>query len=300
VVNPRAGAGRSRARLEGAESLRADFDLVEIGAQGAEATRAALEGEPAEDCAGVVVFGGDGTVNGLLPLLAARALPLALFPAGTVNDLARELGLTASWADLRALVLRGRPEPMDLVSVNGRPFAVYASLGMGAENSKFMHRTRRLFGALRRRLPMLMMPLFLVRTIVLDTRYRRRLRVELDGSARELATPGIYVANQAHLSGNLDLGWRRAADDHRFLAVTLADLGRVGLLRLVYALQTSRRLSAAGERLEARPGQRLVIESMDGEPISAFGDGEPLVDAPRLEFEVLPGAIQVYRGHGTA
>jgi diacylglycerol kinase (ATP) len=37
----------------------------------------------------VVIFGGDGTVNGLLPLLCARALPLAVFPAGTVNDLAR-------------------------------------------------------------------------------------------------------------------------------------------------------------------------------------------------------------------
>ena len=163
--------------------------------------------------------------------------------------------------DLRAMLLRGRPEPMDLVSVNGRPFAVYASLGLGAENSKFMHRTRRVFGPLRRRLPMLMTPLFMVRTILFDTRYRRRLRIDLDGSVRELATPGIYVANQAHLSGNLDLGWQREADDHRFLAVTLADLGRLGLLRLVYTLQTSTaplgRGGAPRDAARPAPGHRV-------------------------------------------
>jgi diacylglycerol kinase (ATP) len=300
VVNSRAGAGRWRARLAGAEALRADFDCVEVGGQSAEDTRAALEREAAEGCAGVVIFGGDGTVNGLLPLLCARALPLAVFPAGTVNDLARELGMTASWEGLRALLLRGQPLPMDLAAVNGRPFAVYASVGMGAENSKFMHHTRRLVGVLRRRLPLLMTPLFMVRTILFDTRYRRRLKIDLDGSGRELTTPGMYVANQKHLSGNLDLGWRRAADDHRFLALTLADVGRLGLLGLVYTLQTTKRLAAAGDRLQAQPGRRLVVESVDGAPISAFGDGEPLVDAARLEFEVLPGAIQVYRSAGIA
>ncbi len=150
LVNPRAGEGRQAGLLAGARALDEHFETTRLDAS--QDVEAALHGQRWPQHAGVVVFGGDGTVNGALPALLSTGLPLAVFPAGTVNDLARELGATADWPALLALLRDGVPAPMDVAVVNERPFAVYATLGLGAENSRYMHRTRHRFRA-RARFP---------------------------------------------------------------------------------------------------------------------------------------------------
>src|SRR5690349_15998115 len=42
----------------------------------------------------VVVAGGDGTVGDVMRLLAGRATPLTILPAGTANNIAASLGLS--------------------------------------------------------------------------------------------------------------------------------------------------------------------------------------------------------------
>jgi diacylglycerol kinase family enzyme len=248
---------------------------------------------------GVVLFGGDGTVNGALPALLSHRLPVAVFPGGTVNDLARELGLTPDWAQTKEILARAAPAPMDLVAVNGVPFAVYGSLGFGAETSKYMRRTRRRFAALRRRFPLLMAPLFAARTILFTSGYVKQLRLTCNGATRTLRTPALYVANQSRLNNDVSLAWDRTRSPGRVLVVAVADMGRPALLKLVWRLNAARTLDAVRDRVQVEEAGHLVIESEDGRPLSFFGDGEPLAEAPRLEFTVLPGALLVYRAEGT-
>jgi diacylglycerol kinase family enzyme len=291
VVNARAREGRGLSLLAGARELEPEHDCTVVRTDVPGDVDAALAGGAYE---AVVVFGGDGTLNAALPALLARGLPVAVFPGGTVNDLARELGLTADWLALKRL-LAGAPAPMDLLAVNGVPFSVYGSLGFGAETSKYMRRTRRRYAALRRTFPLAMAPLFVARTILFTDGYSRRLRVTRDGGPRSLRTPALYVANQSRLNNQVWLGWDRALRAGRFLTLTVHDLGRTALLRLVRQLNSSKTVQAVRDRLDVEEAQQLVIEAEDGRPISFFGDGEPLAEAPRLEVTVLPGALRVYR-----
>ncbi len=46
-----------------------------------------------------VIAGGDGTLNGVLPLLMHASRPVGILPLGTVNVLGRDLGLTGTLED---------------------------------------------------------------------------------------------------------------------------------------------------------------------------------------------------------
>jgi diacylglycerol kinase family enzyme len=295
VVNPRASEGRALPLLDGAGHLGPEHDCTRLQPQAPEDVEAALAcASPPFDA--VVLFGGDGTVNQTLPTLIARRVPVAVFPGGSVNDLARELGLRPDWTQLKA-VLGTAPAPMDLLAVNGVPFAVYGTLGFGAETSRYMRRTRRRYAALRRRLPLLMAPLFAARTILFTSGYVKRLRLSSAGTGRSLRTPALYVANQSHLNHG-SLGWDRARSPGRFFTFAIKDVGRAALLRLVWRLHQAKSLDAIRDQVEVEVTDRLLVESEDGAPIAFFGDGEPLVDAARLEFTVLPGALLVHRASG--
>jgi YegS/Rv2252/BmrU family lipid kinase len=94
IFNPRAGRARS-ASLDRARKIlaarRIESHLVLTDGPGAasEISRQAVRDE--RDL--VVVCGGDGTLNEAVNGLAGSDVPLALFPAGTANVLAKELGL---------------------------------------------------------------------------------------------------------------------------------------------------------------------------------------------------------------
>lgn len=85
-----------------------------------------------EDASLAVVVGGDGTINHLLEILAARGIPLYHLPSGNENLLARELGMNAGVPGLLAAVARNRVVRMDYARCNGRPFALMASIGPDA------------------------------------------------------------------------------------------------------------------------------------------------------------------------
>ncbi len=99
IYNPHAGKlnGRGEHALRGAAQRlgRAGHDVVMVPTMGP-GTAGALAREAAENRAAmVVVAGGDGTINEVLPGLVHTSVPLAILPAGTANVLANELGLPA-------------------------------------------------------------------------------------------------------------------------------------------------------------------------------------------------------------
>lgn len=82
----------------------------------------------------VVCCGGDGTLNetvqGLLALPANRRPVLGYIPAGTTNDFSRTLRLPKTVAELAEVAGAGEPQPIDVGSAQGRPFAYVAAFGL--------------------------------------------------------------------------------------------------------------------------------------------------------------------------
>ena len=78
----------------------------------------------------IIVCGGDGTIHQALQFAVPARLKIAVLPAGTVNVLARELGLPRSIDDAIALVARGRTKRIRLGESGGRYFHLMAGVGL--------------------------------------------------------------------------------------------------------------------------------------------------------------------------
>ena len=119
IFNPAAGGGRLRHQIHHLEE--AQHTLLRGGIE----TTLLTTGEPgdatefARQCVAdgydlVIASGGDGTVNEVVNGLAGSNVPLAVFPSGTANVLAKELGIPWDVRRAAELVPRSRPERVAL------------------------------------------------------------------------------------------------------------------------------------------------------------------------------------------
>lgn len=133
IVNPKARSGStSKEELESA--------LIKAG-------HTLIQPNPSDDCRDfiskhkddvdvVVVGGGDGTINYVLPAMVESQLPLVVFPLGTANLLARSFNIKADITELLDTTRTGVAVPIDLGMVNGIYFINVCGLGISTEVNK--------------------------------------------------------------------------------------------------------------------------------------------------------------------
>src|SRR6476661_8791995 len=80
----------------------------------------------------VFAWGGDGTVQRCVDVLAGTEATLAILPAGTANLLAHNLGVPIDLAEAVEVGLHGAERSIDVGVVNGEHFAVMAGTGFDA------------------------------------------------------------------------------------------------------------------------------------------------------------------------
>ena len=95
-------------------------------------TGAEVVREYAPEIDGVIVLGGDGTVNEVLPALAGSRLFLAVLPGGTANVVARELGTPLRLEPAVAAIVRGEIRPVTVGKAGSRLFLAMAGIGFDA------------------------------------------------------------------------------------------------------------------------------------------------------------------------
>ena len=139
IYNPTAGSGLGKRTVD-LTDVRARFAAHGWQA-GTLATRQAGDGEAAaryalgQGAAMVVAMGGDGTINEVVQALANQDVPLGIIPTGTINILAREMGLPLEPLDTVEALATGEPRTIDLGIANGRFFTSMIGLGYDAEST---------------------------------------------------------------------------------------------------------------------------------------------------------------------
>ena len=98
-----------------------------------------------EDIGVILLAGGDGTVNAVLPSLVRSKVPTGVLALGTLNLIGRDLGATGELAHDIASILKGTPQDVDLVRVNGIPFHSNAGLGWFVTIARERQSARRKF-----------------------------------------------------------------------------------------------------------------------------------------------------------
>ena len=132
ISNPAAGVSGGAAFLEAARRRlgeRAGRWLEVAVRPGEDLT--ALVREVSGDADVVLAAGGDGTVRAIAEALLGGKVPLGILPCGTVNVLARELGIPlGDAADAVDIGLDGREQLLDVGLCGGEPFLLMCSGGV--------------------------------------------------------------------------------------------------------------------------------------------------------------------------
>jgi diacylglycerol kinase family enzyme len=263
---------------------------------GADTVQAALAGLRPGDC--LLAFGGDGTVNQLLPFVLGSGATLAVYPLGTQNNLARRVGMPESLQAFADILDRGEVRKLGLGSVNDHPFATLVSIGAGSVAARLSHTYRGPLTLIGRLWPGALTTLPLICAIAFHRLDRLEVVATLaEGTqrdpARRLVVPALYVSALDETNGGM-----RTTDleglDRESLGVSLST-SFSGLRVLTGYREIFRRASWTHpvEALHAFDAEHLTVRSVANEPLTVYGDGEVLTAATSFEIACLPAALDI-------
>ena len=238
----------------------------------------------------VVAAGGDGTLNAVAQAVLGSGCAFGVLPQGTFNYFGRTHGIAQDTTQAMQLLLRSPALPVQVGLVNERVFLVNASVGLYPRLLEEREGWKRRFG--RSRLVALGAGL-----ATLLRGYRSlRLQIEVQGQARRVRTPTLFVGNNALQLQQL--GFPQAQDVERgaLAAIVLRPVGRATMLWLALRGafgqlgQADQVLSIACTRLRAAPGW-----PQSARHAKVAIDGEVLRLRLPLQFRVAPEPLWLIR-----
>lgn len=288
VLNTGSGAGTPAelgerlAILLRAAGREVQITVAETGEEIAAAVQAALAANPAV----VVAGGGDGTVSAVAAGLVGHDIPLGVLALGTLNHLAKDLGIPLDPDEAAKVILGGHTTAIDLGEVNGRIFLNNASLGL------YPHIVR-----VRQRHPATGVRKWIIAawvTLKVLARHRSMaIRLSVDDEVVLRRTPLVFVGNNEYRAVGLAAGSRESLSGGT-LAIYIVNAGGrrhpVRLIRLAWHMVLGTALD--GDHLELVRTAAATVESKE-EMLHMALDGEVEIFYAPLEFRILPGALRV-------
>jgi len=283
IFNSRAGRGGQSALVHAA--------MAALRARGDEAREYECPASPVvpvahairDGCTVIVACGGDGTVSGVAAALRESHVPLGVFPLGTLNHFARDLGIR-SLDEAERVLFEGRVREIDGGMVNGRLFI--NNSGIGIYPAIVIEREK------VRRTGMPKWPAFLIACI--RSLFRLpflRLHLEADGIHLARITPFLFVGNNVYETEGRSIGTRARLDGGTLGVCTARHHGPMGLIRIAFrALAGSVREDRDFTLLTAR---QITVRTRRRARLYVSLDGELCRLKPPLHYSVLPHAIRV-------
>lgn len=287
ISNPNAGRGgaqRARSVTRFCERLKergVGVELMDTSGPG-EATRL-VERAAVDGVREVIVSGGDGTINEALQGLVGTGVRLGIWPCGTANVLARELGLPFDAERAADVIAHGRQRPVhigcaiDESTGERRYFFLMAGVGLDASI------VRRVRPRLKRRVGEA--AFWYSGLEHLAGWQPTPFQMEVDGHT----FPATFAAigNAAHYGGNLAITPRARLDQPEFEICLINSHSRV---RYLYLLSRAMR----GGVKANTPGVRFIrtTRARATGDVLVQADGELIGQLP-MTFEIVTRPIKV-------
>lgn len=293
------GAGQDAAIAALARLRERGVEVAEVQApSAAETVRLVRDSIEQGNSDAVVCIGGDGLINVTLDAVARTGVPLGLVPAGTGNDLARELGVpTEDPVAAADIVVDGRTQTIDLGRIESAApesapmwFVTVTGTGFDARVTLRANAMRWPRGRLR----------YTVAALAeISSRLTVPYRVELTGAVTDgLTNPGtgselalnavmVAVGNTRTYGGGMLICPDAVLDDGLLDLTVVGALSRLEMLRLLPALSAGKRQNHP-EVKQYRAAE--ITLTAPGAPATA--DGEPAGTLP-ITIRAVPGALTV-------
>jgi diacylglycerol kinase (ATP) len=289
LTNPASGHGSAPHAAERAiaQLHRRGLDVVAIAGRDAEHARQLVDGALERGMDALVVVGGDGIISLALQVLAQTDIPLAIVPAGTGNDHAREFRIPGKDPEAAAdVVADGVVDTVDLGRVRAADgtekwFGTVMAAGF---DSLVTDRTNRMswpHGRMRYNL-----------AIVAELSKLRLLpfRLSFDGGEELKIDLTLAAFGNTRSYGGGMLICPDADPSDGMLDVTMvASASRTRLIRLFPSLFTGKHV----HRDEVQTARARTI-TVDSPGITAYADGEYVCPLP-VEVSAVPGALKILR-----
>lgn len=173
------------------------------------------------------VLGGDGTIGAAASAARKAGIPLAVFPGGTLNHFARDLGVD-SMEDAVSAVQRGQLVKVDIAEIDGHAFLNTASFGSYSEFVETRERHEDRFGKWPAVAVALARVLF----------SRQPFEAELNGARRKIWM--IFIGNCAYDPPGFAPAKRSRLDDRKLDVRIVDGTDPHAHLRLIAAVLTGR------------------------------------------------------------
>jgi diacylglycerol kinase family enzyme len=239
----------------------------------------------------ILVGGGDGSVNAAATILLGSDIALGILPLGTLNRLARELGLSVELDQVATQLAQAEPMRIDVAEVNGNIFLCNSFIGLPPMVSE-RRQSLRGRGFFERLIGYLQLPFDISRNM-----RRLTLMVDDQNAPRIVRALTVVVSNNAYSEEPNFLPKRRALDE-----------GRLGLYisrhytfwQTVWLLvRASLGMWHGDPRLERQELRKLTISSKRPH-LRVANDGELLKLNTPLIYDIRPKALSVLVPAGTA
>lgn len=211
-MNPRSGTA-AKVDLDEIQQLAAarEFEIVSI--EESLDVAADIRQRLAKGQRRFVAAGGDGTIHYVAQALVGADAELAILPIGTVNHMAKDLGIPLDWKEALEFAATGPIKEVDVGSVNGVYFVNILMLGLYPDVVREREKVRGSYGKVRSyaRAARLTFKRFRHVSVVFETPHRMEaLKTHMFAvavNAYDLASTGIVAPRVAFDQGSLAVYW---------------------------------------------------------------------------------------------
>jgi diacylglycerol kinase family enzyme len=230
----------------------------------------------------VVAAGGDGTVTAVAGALMGTPKHLAILPLGTINALARDLGVPLAFSDWIGALAQMQPRQIDVGEVNGQIFLHKVVVGVIPALAAAREQVRG--GSPVRKAAFLA---FVWRRLWRS----RRMAIEIigpDGSARIRRVFALAVSDNQYDEAPGRLFARSRFDEGRLYIYLINHLSPLDLARLALEMLLGR--WRGNEAVEIETATELVLRTRR-KKLKVMLDGEVQSFSTPLNFRIRPLAL---------
>jgi diacylglycerol kinase family enzyme len=233
----------------------------------------------------VVVGGGDGTAACGAAALAGSGVEMALLPLGTLNHLARDLGIPAKLEDAVGIAANGSASSIDIGEVNGHVFVNNASIGLypNMVRERDDYRGRKGWPKWLAAIP--------ASWAVWARLPRHRLRVDMGAGQQPVVTPLLFVGNNLYSLERGAIGSRSSLAEGKLSVFAVAAKSRLALLWFGIRAMTGL-VDRTADFVALGECESLTVHS-HGVSVDVALDGEVRALEFPLHFQIKAGALRI-------